>query len=56
MGPRTVAKSVDLQVRFIADATGEFTNALDLSFDATKVFGNHRSKRYALVVEDGKVK
>lgn len=29
---------------------------MELDFDATKVFGNHRSKRYALVVEDGKVK
>ncbi|ROW15644.1 hypothetical protein VPNG_02078 [Cytospora leucostoma] len=52
----TLDPSGTLGVRFIADATGEFTNALDLSFDATKVFGNHRSKRYALVVEDGKVK
>lgn len=45
-----------LQVRFIADPTGEFTNKLELDFDATKVFGNVRSKRYALVVENGKVK
>lgn len=43
-------------MRFIADSTGEFTKALELDFDATKVFGNHRSKRYALVVKDGKVK
>ncbi|KAJ4387939.1 hypothetical protein N0V93_008542 [Gnomoniopsis smithogilvyi] len=45
-----------LGMRFIADSTGEFTKALELDFDATKVFGNHRSKRYALVVKDGKVK
>jgi Peroxiredoxin len=43
------------QIRFIADAKGEFTEALDLLFDASKFFGNHRSKRYALLVEDGKV-
>lgn len=27
-----------------------------MTFDSTSVFGNHRSKRYALVVENGKVK
>ncbi|KAF2147257.1 uncharacterized protein K452DRAFT_240586 [Aplosporella prunicola CBS 121167] len=43
-------------IRFIADPAGEFTNALDLSFDGRAIFGNLRSKRYALVVEDGKVK
>ncbi|CAN8104931.1 unnamed protein product [Discula destructiva] len=43
-------------MRFLADSTGAFTKALELDFDATKVFGNHRSKRYALVVENGKVK
>ncbi|CAK9438450.1 uncharacterized protein LODBEIA_P26740 [Lodderomyces beijingensis] len=42
-------------VRFIADPTGAFTKELDLLFDATKVFGNERSKRYALTVEDGKI-
>lgn len=40
----------------MADAGGEFTNALDLGFDATALLGNVRSKRYALVVEGGKVK
>ncbi|PSR97741.1 tsa family protein [Coniella lustricola] len=44
-----------LGLRFIADPTAEFTKALELDFDATKIFGNVRSKRYALVVEDGKV-
>jgi len=29
---------------------------LDLAFDGTALFGNHRSKRYALVIEEGKVK
>jgi 2-Cys peroxiredoxin 5 len=42
-------------VKFLADPRAEFTAALDLKFDATKVFGNERSKRYALLVEDGKV-
>ncbi|RMJ26721.1 AhpC TSA family protein [Aspergillus sp. HF37] len=43
-------------VRFLGDPSGKFTEALDLSFDSTSIFGNYRSKRYALVVEDGKVK
>ncbi|THZ99908.1 hypothetical protein D6C83_09046, partial [Aureobasidium pullulans] len=43
-------------IRFLADPDCSFTKALDLDFDATPVLGNHRSKRYALVVEDGKVK
>jgi len=43
-------------VRFLGDPTGKFTEALDLAFDGTALFGNHRSKRYALVIEEGKVK
>jgi 2-Cys peroxiredoxin 5 len=40
----------------LADPAGTFTNALELGFDSATIFGNQRSKRYALVVEDGKVK
>jgi len=40
----------------LADPHAEFTRALDLDFDGTAIFGQPRSKRYALVVEDGKVK
>ena len=43
-------------IRFIADPTLAFTKALDLSFDGSAVFGGDRSKRYALLIEDGKVK
>jgi 2-Cys peroxiredoxin 5 len=32
------------------------TKSLDLSFDAVSIFGGDRSKRYALVIEDGIVK
>ena len=32
------------------------TKSLDLSFDADSIFGGDRSKRYALVIEDGIVK
>ncbi|TID22312.1 hypothetical protein E2P81_ATG11415 [Venturia nashicola] len=44
-------------IRFLADPELKFTKALDLSFDqAAAIFGGERSKRYALLVEDGKVK
>ncbi|KAI1843011.1 hypothetical protein JX266_010864 [Neoarthrinium moseri] len=43
-------------IRFLGDPAGEFTKALDLDFDSTAIFGNRRAKRYALVIEDGKVK
>ncbi|MCJ1274127.1 hypothetical protein MMC21_001922 [Puttea exsequens] len=43
-------------IRFLGDPSGEFTKQLDLSFDSASVFGQDRSKRYALVVENGKVK
>ncbi|KAF2227832.1 AhpC/TSA family protein [Elsinoe ampelina] len=43
-------------IRFLADPAGNFTKALSLDFDAPAVFGGARSKRYALVIEEGKVK
>ncbi|KAK3698785.1 hypothetical protein LTR37_016789 [Vermiconidia calcicola] len=43
-------------IRFLGDPSGQFTNSLDLAFDAAAIFGHARSKRYAIVVEDGKVK
>ncbi|KAI0534752.1 AhpC/TSA family protein [Xylaria digitata] len=43
-------------IRFLADPTGAFTKALDVGFDVIPVFGHTRAKRYALVIEDGKVK
>jgi hypothetical protein len=44
------------QIRFLGDPTAQFTEALDLAFDGTAIFGGPRSKRYALELEDGKVK
>ena len=44
------------QIRFLGDPSGQFTKDLDLSFESASIFGQDRSKRYALVVEDGKVK
>lgn len=46
----------DGKVKFYADPKGDFTDAIDLLFDASKFFGNKRSVRYALLVEDGVVK
>lgn len=42
-------------IRFLADPAGDFSKAWDVTFDATGLLGNHRSKRYAVTVEDGKV-
>lgn len=42
-------------VKLLADPSGEFVSALDLKFDASKFFGNERSKRFALLVDDGTV-
>jgi len=42
-------------IRFLADPHGEFTKEMDLFFDSAAVFGQNRSKRYAVTTEDGKV-
>ncbi|KAK6454080.1 Redoxin [Scheffersomyces xylosifermentans] len=54
-GDELLATVAGAQIKFLADPKGEFTKELDLLFDATKFFGNERSKRYALLVEDGEV-
>ena len=41
---------------FLADGNGEFAKALDLSFDGSGNGLGTRSKRYAMLVEDGVVK
>ncbi|KAG7134625.1 Peroxiredoxin-5 like protein [Verticillium longisporum] len=43
-------------IRFLGDPTAEFTKALNLGWDGSAIFGGIRSKRYALVVENGTVK
>ena len=45
-----------LQIRFLGDPTAKFTEALDLTFDGSAIFGGPRSKRYALKIDGGKVK
>ncbi|KAJ6654170.1 hypothetical protein lerEdw1_007267 [Lerista edwardsae] len=47
------------KVRMLADPTGEFGKATDLLLDKDplrQLFGNQRSKRFSMVVEDGIVK
>ncbi|XP_054612036.1 peroxiredoxin-5, mitochondrial [Dunckerocampus dactyliophorus] len=49
----------DGKIRMLADPTGAFTKAVDLLLDSdqiVQVLGNKRSKRYAMVVDDGVVK
>jgi peroxiredoxin len=41
---------------FLADGNGEFAKALDLTFDGSGNGLGTRSKRYAMLVEDGVVK
>jgi len=48
-------READGKVRMLADPTGAFTDALELSVDLP-VLGGKRSKRYSMVVEDGVVK
>jgi len=48
------AHGVGDKVRMLADPAGSFTKALGLDVDAA-VLGGLRSKRYSMVVEDGKV-
>jgi cytochrome c peroxidase len=43
-------------VEMLADSDGQFTRALGLAFDAPPVGFHGRSRRYAMVVEDGVVK
>ena len=53
---KTLDKDKSSGIRFLGDAGGDFTRALDVEFPAAPVLGTNRSKRYAIVVEGGKVK
>jgi peroxiredoxin 5 len=48
------AHGAEGKVRMLADPVAEFTKAVGLDVDAAAL-GGTRSKRYAMVVEDGKV-
>jgi len=42
-------------ILMLADGNGEFTDALGLELDATAFGMGHRSQRFALIAEDGRV-
>ena len=44
------------KITFLSDGNGEFTNAIGLGFDGSGFGLGTRSHRYAMVVDDGKVK
>lgn len=44
------------KVRMLADPKAEFTKAIGLEVDITEKLGGIRSKRYSMMIEDGKVK
>lgn len=44
------------KIVFLADNNAEFAKAVGLEFDASGGLGGTRSKRYAMLVEDGTVK
>jgi len=52
------AKALDPsgKMKYLADTCGDFTKAIDLTFDVTAVLGNVRCKRFAMVVDGGVVK
>ncbi|KAI9685006.1 MAG: hypothetical protein M1822_005398 [Bathelium mastoideum] len=42
-------------IRFLADPHAAFARTLDLTFDGTAIFGGPRSKRFALIVNNGAI-
>jgi glutaredoxin/glutathione-dependent peroxiredoxin len=52
----TKQSGCDGKIEFLADGNGEFAKAVDLTVDASGNGLGTRSKRYAMVVEDGVVK
>ena len=42
-------------VTLLADSKGELAKAMELDFDASGALGNHRFKRFAAILDDGKV-
>jgi len=50
-----ITENKETQVHFLADDKSSFVSALGLVFDATPVLGSPRSKRFVLIVDNGKV-
>ena len=56
MGAWSKARSAGDQVLMLADGNGELARALGLDFDLTRAGMGTRSRRYAMVLEDGVVR
>ena len=56
MGAWAKASEAEGKVTFIADGNGDFTRALGMDADLSMVGFGTRSKRYAMVVDDGVVR
>jgi len=50
------ATDAEGKIEFLADGNGDFAKAIDLALDASGVGLGLRSRRYAMLVEDGVVK
>ncbi len=50
------ASGADGKIEFLSDGNGEFAKALDLTFDGAANGLGTRSKRYAMVIDNGVVK
>ena len=55
MGAWSEAQGAEGKVRMLADPQAEFTKALGLEVDAGAILGGVRSKRYAMILRNGKV-
>jgi glutaredoxin/glutathione-dependent peroxiredoxin len=56
MGAWGKAQSTDGKIQMLADGNGDFARAVDLEMDGSGFGLGKRSKRYAMVVQDGVVK
>ena len=56
MGAWGKANNTQGKVRMLADGNGDFTKAVGLTLDASGFGMGTRSQRYAMIVQDGKVK
>jgi peroxiredoxin len=50
------ATGAEGKIEFLADGNGDFAKAIDLALDASGIGLGLRSRRYAMLVEDGVVK
>ncbi len=56
MGAWGKSNNAQGKVRMLADGNGDFTKAVGLTLDASGFGMGTRSQRYAMIVQDGKVK